>query len=84
MRRVIWLDLAEPKCIGSVCRHVGGCARLDVAMDKGRPLADFSRAPGMYVMAACGAPSWSKRIDPATAVKPADKPVVKDWIGGRL
>ena len=74
MNRVIWLDIKEPKCIGSACRHQGGCARLDVAPDKGRPLDDFSRSPGMYMSAPCSAPGWLRRIDPATAVKPAPGP----------
>lgn len=79
MRSAIWLALSEAKCIGSACRHPVPCARRDIAAEKGRPLADFSQPIG-YV-ADCCAPRWYKHIPYSQAVKPVEKPQVKEWIG---
>jgi hypothetical protein len=46
----------------------------------GRDLNDFS--VGVWGNAPqCQAPGWLKRILPSQAVKPADKPVIKEWVG---
>ena len=79
MNRVIWLAPNEAKCIASACKQPRPCARRDIAAEKGRPLADFSQPIG-YV-ADCCAPRWAKHVPYAQAVKPVDKPVVRDWIG---
>lgn len=84
MIRTIWLPLDVAKCSAQQCKYPGRCATREVASDKGRPLTDHSLTPGIYMSAACAAPNWLKRRDPATAVKPAAQPVVREWIGGRL
>jgi hypothetical protein len=78
MNRVIWLPATEAKCIASACR-AGACARREVSADN-RPLADFSTQHSFYGPT-CTAPVWIKRILPSQAVKPADAPKIKDWIG---
>jgi len=83
MNRVIWLADGEPKCIASACRRGAPCARMLVVYKPGRKVADLSIPGGSHV-ADCRAPLWSMWVDPAKAVKPAGKPVVKEWIGGRL
>lgn len=78
MNRIIWLPATEAKCIASACRG-GPCARRDVS-SSGRDLNDFS--VGVWGNAPqCQAPGWLKRILPSQAVKPADKPVIKEWVG---
>jgi hypothetical protein len=84
MIRTIWLAPTIAKCIASACKYPGACATRDVPYQQGRPVTDHSLTPGLYISAACSAPNWLKRIDPANAVKPADKPVAREWIGGRL
>lgn len=79
MRQSIWLALTEPKCIGSACRHPKPCARRDIAMEKGRPIADFSQPIG-YVPD-CSAPRFDKHIPYSKAVKPAEKQEAREWIG---
>ena len=78
MRPIIWLPATEPKCIAAACR-AGPCARREVSADN-RPLIDFSTQHTFYGPA-CTAPVWIKRILPSAAVKPADKPQIKEWIG---
>ena len=78
MNRNPWMAPGEPKCEAKACR-AGPCARRDISAD-GRPLADFSIATTFYGPA-CMAPGWVKRILPSEAVKPADKPQIKEWIG---
>lgn len=79
--RHLWLAPTIAKCIGASCKYPGRCATREIPYQQGRPLADHSISPGIYVTAPCSAPSWSKRIDPANAVKPEDKPQAKEWIG---
>lgn len=77
----LWLAPTIAKCIGTACKYPGRCATREIAYTQGRPMADHSISPGIYVTPPCCAPSWSKRIDPANAVKPEEKPAARDWIG---
>lgn len=81
MRPILWLPQTIAKCIGSACKYPGACATRDIPYTQGRPITDHSISPGIYVTPPCCAPSWSKRIDPANAVKPVEKPQAKEWIG---
>jgi len=81
MNRVVWLPLDRAKCAGHECKRPGRCAAREVAADKGRPMTDYSRSPGAYMSAPCSAPNWLRWLDVATAVKPADVPTVKEWVG---
>jgi hypothetical protein len=81
MRHVLWLPLTTAKCIGVACKYPGNCATRDIPADRGRPLTDHSLSAGIYMSAPCSAPNWLKRISYESAVKPADKPVIREWIG---
>ena len=81
MKPPLWLPLTVAKCLGTACKYTGRCATREILYEKGRPLTDHSVSAGMYMAAPCSAPNWLKRIDPANAVKPAEKPIVKEWIG---
>ena len=78
MKAKIWLPLTEAKCIGASCKHPIPCARRDIAMEKGRPLTDYS--VGRYIPDCC-APKWGKHMPYSQAVKPEQERPVKEWIG---
>lgn len=82
MRQVLWLAEKEAKCIGSACRYPKPCARRDIPHSKGRPLADYS-LPLQYIPECGPSTGWAKFISYEKAVKPVDKPVVKEWLGDR-
>lgn len=76
----LWLPDGEAKCIASACKQQKPCARRDIPITKGRPLADFSQP--MSYMAECGpANGWGRFISYEKAVPPTVKPAVKEWIG---
>lgn len=79
MNRVIWLPLSEMRCIGAQCGAATPCARKEITYTAGRPQGDYSVSRGG--LPECGYPVWVKHIPLSRAVKPADKPVVKEWIG---
>lgn len=81
MRQVIWLPATEPRCVPTACTKGQPCAREAIAQAPGRPQSDFSVPGGTWVAECCDRTAWARFVPLSAAVKPVDKPVVRDWIG---
>lgn len=79
MRPVLYLADGK-KCTASACRHPQACARRDAEYKPGMWIADFSVPAGSHVPD-CNAPLWQMHVSYSAAVKPADKPVSREWVG---